>query len=140
MIKIKKLKSDAKIPSYAKPGDAGMDIFSNEEVLVGPNQRKLISTGIALDIGEGNVGLVWDKSGIATKTGLTTMAGVLDHTYRGELKILLYNTDTIAHKIEKGQKVAQLVVQKVVSEEIREVDHLDSTIRGERGFGSTGLT
>lgn len=137
-IKIKKLKQDAKLPEYAHQGDAGMDIFSVEDTIIGPKQRKLISTGLSIELPKGYVSLVWDKSGIASK-GLTTIAGVLDYTYRGEYKILLLNISDQDYKIKKGDKIAQILIQKVETAEIEEVNELSDTIRGEGGFGSTGL-
>ena len=139
MIKIKKLNENATLPKYAKPGDAGMDFYSNEEVILEPNQRKLISTGISMAIPEGYVGLFWDKSGIASKFGIKTMAGVIDSGYRGEIKILLHNLSTEKFEVKKGMKIAQMLIQPVEQKQIIEVDLLDQTERGEGGFGSTGL-
>ena len=139
MIKIKKLSEEAKVPNYANPGDAGMDFYSNEEVILEPNQRKLISTGISMAIPEGYVGLFWDKSGIASKFGIKTMAGVIDSGYRGEIKILLHNLSTEKFEVKKGMKIAQMLIQPVEQKQIIEVDLLDQTERGEGGFGSTGL-
>jgi len=139
IIKVKKLNDDAKIPVYAHDGDAGMDLFSNEKTEILPRERKLIKTGIAIEIPRGFVSLVWDKSGIATKNGATTMAGVIDSSYRGEYKVLLYNTSKEIFKIEKAQKIAQLLVQPVENVEIIEVKELEETSRGEGGFGSTGV-
>lgn len=138
-IKIKKLTEDAVLPSYANQGDAGMDFFSNEEVVLKPNQRKLVSTGIKMAIPEGYVGLIWDKSGIAAKFGIKSMAGVIDASYRGEIKILLHNLSSEEFKIEKRMKIAQMLIQPVEQKEIIEVEKLDVTERGESGFGSSGL-
>ncbi|MFH1682767.1 MAG: dUTP diphosphatase [Candidatus Woesearchaeota archaeon] len=138
-IKIKKLNEDAIIPRYANPGDAGMDFYSNENVLINPGERKLVSTGISMAIPEGYVGLIWDKSGIASKHGMKTMAGVIDSSYRGEIKILLHNLNIEEYKIEKGNKIAQMLIQPVEQKEIIEVDELSETERGAGGFGSTGL-
>ena len=139
MIKIKKLSEDATLPRYAKPGDAGMDFYSNEELTILPNERKLVSTGISMAIPEGYVGLIWDKSGIATKHGIKTMAGVIDSGYRGEVKILVHNLSDQVHKIEKNTKVAQMLIQPIECREVIEVEELDQTERGEEGFGSTGI-
>lgn len=138
-IKIKKLNPDAILPSYAHPGDAGLDMFSCEDCEIEPGKRKLVSTGLAIELPQGFVSLIWDKSGIASKFGIKTMAGVIEHTYRGEYKILLYNTSEEIFKIEKGQKIAQLLVQPIATAEVIEVDELSDTQRGEGGFGSTGL-
>lgn len=138
-IKIKKLKEEALLPRYAHPGDAGMDFFSDEEIILEAGQRKLISTGIAMQIPAGYVGLIWDKSGIATKFGIKTMAGVVDSSYRGEVKILLHNLSSEKFKIEKGMKIAQMLIQPVEQKKMIEVKELEETARGEGGFGSTGL-
>jgi dUTP pyrophosphatase len=138
MIKIKKLSEDATIPKYAQPGDAGMDFYSNEEITILPNERKLISTGIAMAIPHGYVGLIWDKSGIATKHGIKTMAGVVDSGYRGEIRILVHNLSNQDYTIEKSTKVAQMLIQPVEQKEISEVTELNQTERGSGGFGSTG--
>jgi dUTP pyrophosphatase len=140
MIKIKKLSEDAIPPRYANPGDAGMDFYSNEEITISPNERRLISTGISMAIPEGYVGLIWDKSGLANKHGLKTMAGVIDAGYRGEVKILVHNLGDQEYRIEKGKKIAQMLIQPVEQKELLEVDGLDQTERGEGGFGSTGLS
>ncbi len=138
-IPIKKLSPAAKLPGYAHPWDAGMDLYSAETTTILPHERKLISTGIALAIPSGLVGLVWDKSGIATNHGLKTMAGVIDAGYRGEVKILVHNLSTKPYTVEAGSKIAQLLIQPVEQREIIEVEELDDTSRGEKGFGSTGV-
>ncbi len=139
LIKIKKLSENATLPRYAKPGDAGMDFYSNEETTILPNERKLISTGIVMAIPPGYVGLIWDKSGIATKYGIKTMAGVIDSGYRGEIKILIHNLSNQIHKIEKNTKIAQMLIQPIECRKVIEVEELDQTERGEGGFGSTGI-
>ncbi len=138
-IKIKKLNEHAKIPLYAHKTDAGADLFSLEDVDIMPRTRALIPTGIAMEIPEGYVGLIWDKSGIAVKSGVTTLAGVVDSGYRGEVKVALFNTSDESYKIEKGHKIAQILFQKVESPEFTEVDELAEADRGESGFGSTGI-
>ncbi len=137
-IKIKKLVSDAKIPSYAYPEDVAMDIFSCEKLIIKPKCRVLVKTGISMEFPKGYVALVWDKSGIA-KNGVTCLGGVIDSNYRGEYKIILLNVGSKNYKIKKGQKVAQILIQPVVHGKIEEVNELDESSRGEDGFGSTGL-
>lgn len=139
MIKIKKLSEDAISPRYAHTDDAGMDFFSNETVILQPKERKLISTGIAMAIPAGYVGLIWDKSGIASKHGIKTMAGVIDAGYRGEIKILVHNLADQPYTFEKGTKVAQMLIQPVEQRQIMEVEKFEETLRGEGGFGSTGI-
>lgn len=137
---IKKLSPDAIIPKFALPGDAGMDIYANETVVLGPNQKAQIKTGIALAIPPDHVGLVWDKSGLAAKHHLHTFAGVIDETYRGELNVVICNFGTQNYTIEKGKKIAQLLIQPIVHPLIvEESEELDVTLRGNGGFGSTGL-
>ena len=138
-IKILKLHEDAKIPNYACENDAGMDFFANETVTLKPMERHAVSTGISMAIPRGFVGLLWDKSGLASKHGLKTMAGVIDSGYRGEVKILVKNLSGETYTIEKGKKIAQMLIQPVEQKEIVEVTELDDTQRGEGGFGSTGL-
>ncbi len=137
-IKFKKLKEDATIPKYAHEGDAGLDIFSNEELKLQPGERKLISTGIAAELPRGYAVLIWDKSGVAN-SGIKTMGGVIDCHYRGEYKIIMYNTSSEIYEIKKGQKIAQALIQPVVSAKVIEAQELSDTERGEGGFGSTGL-
>ena len=137
-LKIKKLREDAIIPKYAHKGDAGLDLFSCENCVLYPGERKLVSTGIATEFPEGYVALVWDKSGIAAK-GIKTMGGVIEHTYRGEYKVIMLNTTKESYEIKKGQKIAQLLIQPIVTAEVEEVSELSKSERGEGGFGSTGL-
>ena len=139
LLRFKKIHPDAIVPKYALPKDAGMDLFACEEKTLSPGERGTVSTGIAMALPSGHVGLIWDKSGPPLKTGLHTMAGVLDETYRGEIKIVVINHGSEPIRIEKGQKVAQLLVQPIAQPEVQEVPELDATVRGTGGFGSTGL-
>ncbi|MCK9568045.1 dUTP diphosphatase [Candidatus Pacearchaeota archaeon] len=136
-IKIKKLNPNAIIPKYSHVGDAGMDLFSIEDLILKPKHRALIKTGLSIELPKGYVSLVWDKSGIALK-GIKTMGGVIEHTYRGEYKIILVNLSSEDYEIKKGQKIAQLLIQKIETAEVEEVNELSETIRGTGGFGSTG--
>ena len=137
-IRVKKLSENAKLPEFAHRTDAGADLFSTEEIVLRPKERALVSTGIALEIPEGYAGLIWDKSGISSKHGLTTMAGVIDSGYRGEVKVLLINLSDKEYKIEIGDKIAQILIQKIEQPEFEEAQKLSSADRGEKGFGSTG--
>lgn len=138
-IKVKKIHSGAKLPNYAHEGDAGMDIYSNESVKIRNGSISKVKTGVSIEIPDGYVGLVWDKSGIAL-SGVHTLAGVVDSGYRGEVAIVLTNLSGDLYSVEKGQKIAQILVQKIESVNIEEVDKLDDTARGSGGFGSTGVT
>ncbi len=137
-LKIKKLHVDAVIPKYANPNDAGMDLFAIENIEIMPMERAQISTGIAMEIPEGFVGLVWDKSGLSHKFGLKVLGGVIDSGYRGEIKVGIINLGTEKYTFEKGHKVAQMIIQKKEIPEIEEVTELSDSERGEGGFGSTG--
>ena len=139
-IKIKKLSEDATLPHYAHLGDAGLDIYSSEDNLIPPNERKLISTALSIELPESHVAFIKDKSGVAYKKGITTMAGVIEYTYRGEYKILMYNTSKENYEIKKGEKIAQIVILPVATAEVEEVTELSDTQRGDGAFGSTGLT
>ncbi len=137
-IKIKKLHPDAQIPKHAHPGDAGMDLFAIDAFKMDPQERKSIAVGIAIEIPEGYVGLIWDKSGLSHKYGIKTFGGVIDSGYRGEIHVGLMNLSEESFKFEKGHKVAQLLIQKVEHVEFDEVENLTETARGKGGFGSTG--
>ena len=137
-LEIKLLNDKAKIPNYAHKGDAGFDLFSISKVLVKKNSRAEVKTGIAMKIPKGCVGLIWDKSGLAIKFGIKTLGGVIDSGYRGEVIVGVYNTSNEDYVFEEGHKVAQMLIQKVENPQIKIVKELDSTSRGEGGFGSTG--
>lgn len=138
-IQIKKLNSDAKIPHFALEGDVGMDLYSIKDIVLKPGERVSCPTGIAMKIPEGYAALIWDKSGPSHKFGIKTLGGVFDSNYTGEYLIGLINLGKENYAIEKGQKIAQVLVQKVECPEIEEVDELEETNRGDGGFGSTGL-
>jgi dUTP pyrophosphatase len=137
-IKITKLHPDAKIPQYAHHNDAGMDLFCVETITINPGERLQIKTGIAMEIPDGYVGLVWDKSGLSQKFGLKTLGGVVDSGYRGEIMVGMYNLSTEPYVFEVGHKVAQMLIQKVEQPSIVEVEELSESVRGDNAFGSTG--
>ncbi|QPJ62119.1 MAG: dUTP diphosphatase [Candidatus Nitronauta litoralis] len=126
------------LPEYAQPEDAGADLRSSVDDVLPPRSRKLISTGISIALPEGFVGLVWPRSGLAVKKGIDSGAGVIDSGYRGEIKVLLFNHSDEAFPIKKGDRIAQLLVQKVERVLFRKVDKLPDSERGTGGFGSTG--
>lgn len=136
-LKIKKLDRDAIVPSFAHSFDAGMDLYAIEDTKVEAHTMVKVKTGIAMEIPEGYVGLVWDKSSIGSK-GLKTLGGVVDSHYRGEIMVLIKNLNDMEYFFEKGDKVAQMIIQKVEHFPIEEVEELSETKRGEKGFGSTG--
>lgn len=131
----------AQAPFYAHEGDAGMDLRINEDVWLQPMERRLVGTGLRVAIPEGCVGDVRPRSGLASKTGVTVIntPGTIDSPYRGELGITLVNLSKKPVMLRKGDRVAQLVVTEFVRCDVVVVDSLDETVRGEGGFGSTGL-
>jgi dUTP pyrophosphatase len=138
-LKVKKTNKSAVLPSFAHPGDAGMDLFASENIVLKKGEKVAVPTGISMEIPEGYVGLIWDKSGLAIKNGLKTLGGVIDSGYRGEILIGIINLSKEDYIFEKGHKVAQMIIQKKEDVEIEEVDSLDEkTSRGGKGFGSTG--
>ena len=141
-IKIKMQKiSDVPTPSYAHKGDSGVDLHAAEDYVLKPMERKLIPTGLKLEIPYGYEGQVRPKSGLALNHGIShaNAVGTIDSSYRGEIKIPLINLSNKSYKIEKGKKIAQLVFAKVEEIIFEEVDELNNTTRNEGGFGSTGL-
>jgi dUTP pyrophosphatase len=128
-------------PSRAHDGDAGYDLHAAEPVTLGPGERAVVPTGIAVAIPDGHAGLVLPRSGLAVRHGiaLVNAPGLIDSGYRGELRVLLLNTDREnAFDVEPGDRVAQLVLVKVEGPELEEAEELDETMRGGGGFGSSG--
>jgi dUTP pyrophosphatase len=129
------------LPSYAKPGDAGADLYSAVDDRIEPGERKLIPTGIMIALPPGFVALVHPRSGLAIKHGITlgNSPGTIDASYRGEVKVILINLDpNQAFEIKRGDRIAQLIFQRFEAAEFVEVDSLPGTIRSVGGFGSTG--
>jgi dUTP pyrophosphatase len=136
-LKVKKIHPDAKLPLFQHPGDAGMDLFSAVDDVLEAGEVQAIPTGVKMAIPEGHVGLIWDKSGISLQ-GVHRLAGVVDAGYRGEVKVVMANLGKKPYSIKKGMKIAQLLIQPVLTVEVVEAEDLDDTSRGEGGFGSTG--
>jgi dUTP pyrophosphatase len=126
------------IPVYSHPGDAGADLRASVDAMVPARGKQLISTGIRLKLPSGHVGLIWPRSGLAVKHSLDCGAGVIDSEYRGEIKVLLFNHSDQDYTLKKGDRVAQLIVQKFEKVDFVPVDALEETARGGNGFGSTG--
>ena len=139
-IDVMKTFSDAHLPTYARDGDAGADLYSLHAVNILPGEYKLVSTGIAMAIPQGYVGLIHPRSGLAAKHGITVLnaPGTIDAGYRGEIKVLLINHGKEIYNIERAERIAQLVIQKVENVFFEPVDELDATERGIGGFGSSG--
>jgi len=129
---------DAKLPKRSHHDDAGMDLFSVDEIILKPGEYHVIKTGIALEIPYSFVGLIWEKSGMANK-GIKTVGGVIDSGYRGEIMIQLRNFSDSDYQISKGDKVAQLIISKIELPTMIEVDKLSESERGDSRFGSTGI-
>lgn len=136
-IKIKKLKSDVKLPSYAHPGDVGMDVYSLEDKVLKPGEHYIFWLGFAMEFPEGYAAIVKDKGGVS-KAGVQTMGGVYDAGYRGEYNIHLVNLYDKEYKVEKGDKIAQIIIYPVEIATFKEVDRLSESARGEGRWGSTG--
>lgn len=136
-IKIKKLKDDVVLPKYAHPGDVGMDVYSMEEKTLAPMEHYIFFSGFAMEFPDGYAAIVKDKSSIS-KSGLHTMGGVYDAGFRGEYNIHLVNLSDKAYTVEKGDKIAQIIIYPVAICDLEEVDELSDSSRGEGAFGSTG--
>jgi len=126
-------------PMSMRDGDAAFDLAASEAVTIESNTQQLVGTGVHMAIPIGFVGLIWDRSGLAAKSQITTMGGVIDSNYRGEIKVILRNFAPEALAVQKGDRIAQMIVQKQCAVSFDVVDSLDETNRGKAGFGSTGL-
>ncbi len=140
-VQLKMLDAGLEVPSYAHPGDAGADLRAREDVLLQPGERRLVPTGVAIALPAGFVALIHPRSGLATKHGLTIVnaPGTVDAGYRGEISVTLLNTD-VRHAIElrRGDRIAQMVIQRVEYAQFVTVNELSGSARGAGGFGSTG--
>lgn len=139
LLPIQKINPDATLPRSIRDGDAALDLYSSEDILIPFNERRVVSTGIAMSIPPGYVGLVWDRSGLAARNGLTMLGGVIDSNYRGEIKVIIHNLGVESFQVEKGMRIAQILIQPTIQPEILEVHNLNETVRGADGFGSSGL-
>ena len=138
---VEKINQKAIIPFQAHEGDAGMDLFSVEEVILKPMERKLVHTGIKIQLPKNTEAQIRPRSGLALKNGITVLntPGTIDEGYRGEIGIILINLGTEEFKVEEGMNVAQMVIKPTLSLEVEEVVELTETTRGQGGFGSTGV-
>ena len=137
----KRLRPDAELPAYARPGDAGMDLRSVENAVVPRGGRALVRTGLAMQLPFGYEAQVRPRSGLALKHGVTVLntPGTIDSGYRGEVGVILANLGDVDFPIAKGDRIAQLVIAPVTQAEVEETDVIDATDRGTGGFGSTGF-
>lgn len=139
-LKIKLLKEDAKLPQYAHENDAGMDLHSTEDKIINPGEHVLISTGISIELPKNTEAQIRPRSGLALKNGITVLntPGTIDEGYRGEIGIILINHGKESFHVEKGMKIAQMVIKPIFKVDIEKVKVLSESQRGEGGFGSTG--
>lgn len=139
-VKIKKLDPAATTPTYGSPYAAGADLYALQGVTVDAGASVLVHTGIALELPVGYAGLIYARSGLATKRGLApaNKVGVIDCDYRGEIMVSLHNHSLVPQTVEAGERIAQLVITPYLTAQFTETDTLSDTVRGEGGFGSTG--
>ena len=140
-VQLKMLDDGLEPPSYAHPGDAGADLRAREDVILAPGERRLVPTGVSIALPDGFVALIHPRSGLATKHGLTVVnaPGTVDAGYRGEIAVTLLNTDRSEPiELRRGDRIAQMVIQRVEYATFLPVEELDGSVRGGGGFGSTG--
>jgi dUTP pyrophosphatase len=137
-LNFKSLHPDAVLPARGSLYAAGLDLYSIEDVLLAPNERRLVRTGLAVAIPEGHYGRIAPRSGLATRNGIDVLAGVIDSDYRGEIQCLLYNAGQEAVELPAKTKICQLIIEKIITPAAQWADDLPDTKRGAGGFGSTG--
>jgi dUTP pyrophosphatase len=138
---VRRLHPDAQLPAGAYPGDAGLDLASVEDAVLEPGERRVVGTGLAVAIPDGHAGFVQPRSGLAARNGIAIVnsPGLIDAGYRGELRVVLLNTDRRPFEIRSGDRIAQLVVLRLPDVEVQEVDELPGSERSQRGFGSSAV-
>lgn len=141
IVRFKKLVPEAVLPSYAHPGDAGMDLTSVEDVELPPGEIRLVKTGLAMALPSGTEAQVRPRSGLTAKYGVTVAntPGTIDEGYRGEIRVILVNLGKAPFRVEKGMRIAQMVIAPVLRVGVAEVTELSDTERGTGGFGSSGV-
>lgn len=139
-VKFKKINPEAILPAYAHPGDAGLDVYSVDDLTIQPGRRALVKTGLVMELPSDAEAQVRPRSGLALKFGVTVLnsPGTIDAGYRGEVGVILVNHGEEPFQIRKGDRIAQIVIASVVHADIVEVEDVESSERGEGGFGSTG--
>ena len=140
-LKVKRINKEAKLPEYAHAGDAGLDLFSIEDLVINPGEVALVHTGIKIELPEGTEAQVRPRSGLALKNSITVLntPGTVDEGYRGEIGVILINHGKTPFKVEKHMKIAQMVIKPVIRVNVLETEELSDTSRAEGGFGSTGV-
>ena len=136
-ILFRRIAPEASLPRRHTPQDAGLDVFTNEARVLEPGETHTFTTGISSEFPAGYVALIWDRSGLAAR-GIHTLAGVIDAGYRGEWKIVLHNASSTAVTIQKGDRIAQVLLQKAEQVDVKEAAELSASTRGASGFGSSG--
>jgi dUTP pyrophosphatase len=136
---VKKLSKNATLPKRCSEFAAGYDLYSSCELVIKPSEYKLVQTDISIAIPEGTYGRIAPRSGLAVKNGIDVLAGVVDYDYRGPVGVILINHSKYDFTIKVGDRIAQLVLEKIETPEVKETDDLPSTVRSSSGFGSTGL-
>ena len=137
-INVKRFDKEIELPDFAHENDAAIDLRSAEEGVLSPGEKKVFKTGLAFAIPKGYAGLIWDRSGLAAKHSIHTMAGVIDAGYRGEVGVVMINLGKESFTVEKGMRIAQMLFHPILNVKLQESEELDDTTRGEGGFGSTG--
>ena len=138
-LRVKRLTSEAVLPSRGSGGAVGYDLYSTDELIIGRGQRGLISTGIAIVLPNGVYGRVAPRSGLTVKNGIQVGAGVIDPDYTGEVKVVLFNHGDKDFEVRKGDRIAQLILERCETPQVEEIGLLLETERGSGGFGSTGI-
>jgi len=138
MIHVELVSEDAKMPTRATDGSAGLDMYACQSAVIGAGKRNLVDTGVSIAIPHGYVGLIWPRSGLALKKGLDVGAGVIDSDYRNVIGVLLFNHTDDPYRVEPGDRIAQILIQPAVMVQPVQVSSLDQTDRGQDGYGSTG--
>lgn len=138
MLQVKRLTDSSKLPTRGSAFAAGYDLYASESVVVKSKDRALVPTGIAISVPLGTYGRIAPRSGLAVKYGIDVGAGVIDRDFCGEIKVLLMNHGNANYTINAGDRIAQLILENISSPEVKEVNELDDTARGNGGFGSTG--
>ena len=137
---VKLINNNKNLPTRATDYAAGLDLFSNENGIIKPQERKMISTGIILQIPNDYYGRIAPRSGLALKNGIDVLAGVIDSDYRGEIKVILYNSDKEnIYEYKIGDKIAQIIIEKYYKLNIEEIEDIEITYRGDKGFGSSDV-
>ena len=137
-LQIKRLTLDAVLPTRGSPGSVGYDLYSLDELTIDPGARNIVSTGVCATVPPGCYGRIAPRSGLSVKYGIHVGAGVIDPDYTGELKVNLFNLGVVPYEIKKGDRIAQLILEKCMTPFVQEVSELKPTMRANRGFGSTG--